>query len=165
MKEKKSKTIALECIAIAAALLLLCSCLSFDIGDWPSSFVYPHNAPSANLCGSIGAFCAYYLLYYVGPGVFVILISAMCFLVSRLLGRPMGQPFLRATGLLLLMVAASASFYCLWPYKVYSFPMGSGGVLGVAATQFLQGHFAGLGTLLAYVVFRRSSIRKNTYWL
>jgi S-DNA-T family DNA segregation ATPase FtsK/SpoIIIE len=129
-------------------LLLLCSCLSFDIGDWPSSFVYPHNRPSSNWCGSIGAFGAYYLLYYVGPGVFVILFSGLCFLASRLTGRPMGQPLLRATGLILLTIAASATFYCFWPYQVFSFPMGSGGVLGIAAVHFLRGHFATLGTFI-----------------
>ena len=72
LKEKKSKRKALECLGIAVLALVLFSCLSFDIGDWPSKFVYPRNEPSANLCGPIGAFCAYYLLYYVGPGVFVI---------------------------------------------------------------------------------------------
>ncbi|MCX5636242.1 MAG: DNA translocase FtsK, partial [Planctomycetota bacterium] len=64
---------ALACLGIGVCLVLLCSCLTFNIGDWPSKFVYPHNDPSVNRCGWIGAFCAYYLLYYIGPGVFVIL--------------------------------------------------------------------------------------------
>jgi len=148
VKEKKNHKVAAECLGIAALLVLLCSCISFDIGDWPSKFAYPHNSPSANLCGPIGAFCAYYLMYYIGPGVFVILVSAICFLAGRLLGRPAGQPVLRAAGLVLLTVAASSSFYCLWPYKVYSFPMGSGGIIGIAATQFLRSHFAWLGTFI-----------------
>jgi len=148
VKERKPKSRALECLAIAALLLLLCSCLSFDIGDWPSKFVYPYNEPSANLCGTIGAFCAYYLLYYVGPGIFVVLASAICFLAVKLAGRPAGQLFLRAVGLVLLTVAASSSFYSLWPYKLFNFPMGSGGVLGVAAVHFLRGHFALLGTVI-----------------
>jgi S-DNA-T family DNA segregation ATPase FtsK/SpoIIIE len=148
VKEKKPKRKALECVGMAISLLLLCSCLSFDIGDWPSRFVYPHNDPSANLCGPIGAFCAYYLLYYIGPGVLVVLASAICFLVVRLTRGPIGQPFLRAIGLVLLTVAASSSFYCLWPYQVYSFPIGSGGVLGVAAVVFLRSRFASLGTFI-----------------
>jgi len=78
----------------------------------------------------------------------VILISAICFLVSRLLGRPLGQPILRAIGLVLLTVAASSSFYCLWPYRVYCFPVGSGGLLGVGTAQFLRSHFALLGTFI-----------------
>ncbi len=139
---------AVVCLGIAALLLLLCSCVSFDIGDWPSRFVYPHNAPPANWCGSIGAFFAYYLLYYVGPGVFVVLVSAICFFVARLVHRPIGQPALRMIGLGLLTVAASSSFYYFWPYQLYSFPMGSGGVLGVGAAVFLQSRFALLGTFI-----------------
>jgi len=139
---------AAECFGIAGLLVLFCSCISFDIGDWPSRFAYPHNAPTANLCGSIGAFFAYYLMYYVGPGVFVILVSGVCFLVLRLLHRPVGQVILRAIGLGLLTVAASGSFYCFWPYRVYGFPMGSGGLLGVGAAEFLRSYFALLGTFI-----------------
>ena len=148
VKNGKSKRKAAECLAIAVLLVLLCSCVSFDIGDWPSKFVYPHNDPSANLCGSIGAFCAYYLLYYVGPGVFVILACSICLLAAKLAHRPTGQPVLRAIGLGLLTVAVSSSFYCLWPYRFYGFPMGSGGVLGVGIVVFLRSHLALLGTFI-----------------
>ena len=139
---------AAKCLAIAFVLMLLCSCLSFNIGDWPSSFVYPHNGPSENLCGSIGAFFSYYLLYYIGPGIFVILVSAICFFALSLTGRDIGQPVLRSIGLCLLTVAASSTFYCFFPFKVYSFPAGSGGILGVGATQFLRSYFAVLGTAI-----------------
>ncbi|MHC4647352.1 MAG: FtsK/SpoIIIE family DNA translocase, partial [Planctomycetota bacterium] len=147
-KRQKSKIRAVDCLGIAALLLLLCSCMSFHIGDWPSHYVYPHNELSANLCGRIGAFLAYYLLYYVGPGAFVVLISGICFLAVRISGRRVGQGVFRGIGLILLTVAASGSFFCLWPYKVYHFPIGSGGVLGVAAITFLRSHFAYLGTFI-----------------
>jgi len=139
---------ALRCLGIGVCLVLLCSCVSFDIGDWPSRFVYPHNEPSANWCGSIGAFCAYYLAYYIGPGAFILLASAICFLVAKLVHRPMSQPVLRAVGLGLVTVAASMSFHCLWPDRLFDFPTGSGGVLGIAAAQFLRSHFASLGTFI-----------------
>jgi len=151
VKDKRSYKVAFECFSIAALLLLLCSCISFDIGDWPSRFAYPHNNPPANLCGSAGAFCAYYLMYYIGPGVFVVLVSAICFLVAKLLHRPLTQPVLRAVGLTLLTVAASSSFYCCWPNQLYTFPMGSGGILGIAATMFLRSQFASLGTFILIV--------------
>jgi len=151
VKEKKTERKAMLCMAIAGLLLLLCSCASFDIGDWPSRFAYPHNSPPANLCGLIGAFFAYYLLYYVGPGVFVLLTSAICFLSARLAHRPVAQPVLRAIGLVLLTVAASSSFYCLWPRQIYEFPMGSGGVLGIAAAVFLRSHFASLGSFILII--------------
>ncbi len=139
---------ALYCFGVLVCLVLLCSCLSFDIKDWPSKFAYPHNQPPANWCGSVGAFCAYYLMYFIGPGVFVIFTSAICFLSFRLANRPIGQLLFRAVGLGLVTVAASASFYCIWPYRVYVFPMGSGGILGVATTTFMRNNFAALGTLI-----------------
>ena len=148
MKDKKIRRTAVEFVGITALLMLLCSCISFNIGDWPSKFVYPHNIPSSNWCGSIGAFFSYYLLYHVGPGVFVILVSAISFLVSRLANRTTAQPIFRIIGIALLTVAASSSFYCLWPYRVYGFPMGSGGILGVAIVVFLRSHLALLGTFI-----------------
>ena len=148
MKHSKSYTIAADCLTIAGLLFLLCSCLSFNIGDWPSSFVYPHNNTALNFCGIAGAFCAYYLMYFIGPGVFVLLLSLIIFLIGRLLSKPVNQPWLRAAGLILLTVAVSATFYCLWPDSIYNFPMGSGGLLGIATIIFLRSHFAILGTFI-----------------
>jgi S-DNA-T family DNA segregation ATPase FtsK/SpoIIIE len=139
---------AIGCVGIAALVFALCSCVSFDIADWPSKFVYPHNKPTANWCGPIGAFCAYYLLYYVGPGTFVLLVTAICLVLARLGRAQIGQPVLRTVGLVLVTVAASSTYYCLWPYRAFGFPMGSGGVLGVAATMFLRGHFAAVGSFI-----------------
>ncbi|MHC4387242.1 MAG: FtsK/SpoIIIE family DNA translocase [Planctomycetota bacterium] len=148
MKEDRSRTKAVECLVIAGLLVLFCSCISFDIGDWPSSSVYPHNEPTENWCGSIGAFCAYHMLYYLGPGALVILVSGIFFLAARLLNRTIDQLVLRAVGMALLAVAASSSFYCLWPYRLYSFPIGSGGVLGVGVVQLLRSQFASVGTFI-----------------
>lgn len=148
VKDRKSYIAALECLGIGALLVLLCSCVSFDIGDWPSKFVYPHNDPPANWCGFVGAFCAYYLLYYIGPGVFVIFVSSICFLIAKLSHHPIGQIGFRAIGLLLVTAAVSSSFYYVGPHRFFEFPMGSGGVLGVASADFLRSNFAFLGTLL-----------------
>ena len=149
MKEGKLYKTAVHCVGLAVLLMLFCSCVSFNICDWPSLYAYPHNNPPANLCGSIGAFFAYYLLYYIGPGVFLGLISVACFLVVKMANRPISQPVLRAVGLSLLTTAASSSFYCFWPYNdIYSFPAGSGGLLGIGAICFLKSYFAMLGTLI-----------------
>ncbi len=139
---------ALLCIGVGACLIILCSCLSFDIGDWPSKFVSPNNIPPANWCGSVGAYCAYYLLYYIGPGVFAILVTLIFLLIARLVRRQIGQPILRMVGLGLITVAVSMSFQCIWPYKFFGFPMGSGGVLGIGAAQFMRNNFAALGTFI-----------------
>ena len=136
------------CFWIALCLFLLFSCLSFNINDWPSKYAHPHNNPTSNLCGPIGAFCAYYTLYYLGPGIFIVLISVTSLLVVKLANRPVSQPIFRVLGLALLTIAASTSFYCLWPQKIFNFPMGSGGIIGIGAAQLLRDHFASLGTFI-----------------
>jgi S-DNA-T family DNA segregation ATPase FtsK/SpoIIIE len=80
--------------------------------------------------------------------VFVILISAICFLIARLKNKQLGQPVLRSIGLGLTTVAASLSFQCLWPHRFFHFPMGSGGVLGIGAAHFMRNNFASLGTVI-----------------
>jgi len=139
---------ALLCLGIGICLMLLFSCLSFNIADWPSRYAQPHNDPPANWCGSMGAFAAYYLMYYIGPGAYVLLIVTICYCFAKLARRPVGQPVFRVVGLILLTVAASCTFYCFWPHKAYPFPMGSGGVLGVSAAAFLRTNFATLGTFI-----------------
>jgi len=81
----------------------------------------------------------------------VAIISAICFLAARLFGRSIRQLVLRTIGLVLLTVAASISFYRLWPGKVYYFPIGSGGILGVGAAYFFHQHLALLGTAILIV--------------
>ncbi|MHC4744437.1 MAG: FtsK/SpoIIIE family DNA translocase, partial [Planctomycetota bacterium] len=140
--------IAFCCAGIMACVMLLGSCLSFDIGDWPSPFVAPNNSPAQNWCGWVGAACAYYMLYYMGPGVFIVLVTLICSLIAKMTQHPAGQPVFRAIGLGLLTVAVSMTFQCLWPYKALGFPIGSGGVLGAGAAGVLQANFAWLGTLI-----------------
>ncbi|MEA3227113.1 MAG: DNA translocase FtsK 4TM domain-containing protein, partial [Planctomycetota bacterium] len=142
---------ALRCLGVGLCLVLLCSCLSFNVGDWPSKYQAPPNNPTVNWCGSIGAFCAYQLLYYIGPGVFVVLVTTICFLIARLANRQVAQPVLRTIGLILVTVAVSMSFYCLWPKWIFGFRVGSGGILGVGLTQLLRSHFASLGTFILLV--------------
>jgi S-DNA-T family DNA segregation ATPase FtsK/SpoIIIE len=128
--------------------MLLCSCLSFNIGDRPSPWVSPPNTPRANWCGTIGAFAAYYALYYIGPGVFAVLVTALCFFVAKLAKRSVDQVVFRVIGLFLVTMAASVTFYAFWPHKMFEFPTGSGGVLGVAMSSLLRGHFKTLGTFI-----------------
>ncbi len=148
VKDKRMKIKALQCLLVAGLLVLFCGCLSFNIGDWPSKFVYPNNTPTANWCGPAGALFAYYLLYYIGPGVFVMLISGLYFAVAKVADIEIEQPALRGAGLVLVTTAASTTFYCFTQHGIYGFPTGSGGVLGVATAEFLRSHFAVLGTAI-----------------
>jgi DNA segregation ATPase FtsK/SpoIIIE, S-DNA-T family len=140
--------ITLTCLGIGVCIFLLCSCYSFDIRDWPSTFAYPQNQPCVNICGSMGAFFAYYLLYYIGPGVFVILITSLLFMTAGLINKPVNQPILRSIGLVLVTIAASTTFYCLWPHWLFNFPSGSGGIIGIATAQLLRSHFASVGMFI-----------------
>ncbi len=137
---------AVDCLIILGGLGLLISCLTFDIGDWPSRYVYPHNEPPANWCGHVGAMFAYYLLYFLGPGIFPVLFCMIGCGVMRLLDLKVEQPLLRGIGLALISLATSITFYSLWPTKVFPFPFGSGGVLGVIVTRFFNQQLALVGS-------------------
>jgi len=147
-------SVALKVLAIAGCALVFFSCASFDIWDSPSRLVYPNNDPAVNWCGSIGAFVAYHLMFYVGPGIFVFVIAAAWALVVSLAGVKVTQPLLRLTGLFLLVAAMSCSWYLLWPvetvwpYRAGGFVQGNGGILGIAAGVFLSQYMASLGTVI-----------------
>ncbi len=140
--------VALLSFGLVFSLLLLFSCLSFNIADPPSPDVYPTNHPAQNLCGSVGAFFAYHLLYYFGPGVHFLLLAAVSVFGLLLAHREIEQPVFRGIGLALLVIAGSVTFYRLWPHSLYTFPIGSGGLLGVMTADFLGRNFAGLGTFI-----------------
>jgi len=162
MKHGQLYKIAIEGIVLTVCVLLLCSLISFDMGDPPSEYVWPHNEPVKNWIGQAGAFAAYYMLYYFGPGIYVGLMGVVVAMTSHLSGKPFTQPILRTIGLVLVMASISASWTLLWPdsshgstlYKVSfgriyatgDFPWGNGGILGVAAATFLPIHLAQLGT-------------------
>jgi S-DNA-T family DNA segregation ATPase FtsK/SpoIIIE len=147
--------IAFEGFLLTFCIFLFLSVLSFNMGDAPSPYVWPHNAEPVNLCGPVGAFLAYYTLYYLGPGVLLGLLAVGVTLLINLSGKPVNQPVLRLVGLMLVVAAASTTWHLVWPtepvglYRTGAFPEGgNGGVLGIAAGQFLSQHLAQLGTWL-----------------
>jgi S-DNA-T family DNA segregation ATPase FtsK/SpoIIIE len=147
-RDNKALTFGLKVLGLIACLFLLFSCLSFDIADPPSGYVWPNNEPVSNWCGRAGAFVAFYILFYVGPGAFIVLVAAVSAFVLVLMDRKITQPALRLTGLVLLTATASATYYLVWPDAIFRFPFGSGGTLGVACGKFLKINFAALGTAL-----------------
>jgi S-DNA-T family DNA segregation ATPase FtsK/SpoIIIE len=146
--------IAAEFIVLCVCVFLFISVISFDMGDSPSEYIWPHNLDTANLCGPVGAECAYYCLHYFGPGILLAWISGAIAMVVLLWNKAVTQPLLRLTGLILVVTAVSTTWYLIWPddpialYRTGSFPYGNGGVLGVAAARFLTLHLARLGTWL-----------------
>jgi S-DNA-T family DNA segregation ATPase FtsK/SpoIIIE len=151
-KQKKQyyehTVLALYCLGLLLCIGLLFSCISFNIADWPSAFHSPHNQPAANWCGSVGAFSSYYLLYYLGPGVYALLVCTLVYLVRVLIKSPIDQKVFRGIGLVLLVTAISSTYYALWPQGAFPFPIGSGGVLGVTLMTALRAHFAAMGTFI-----------------
>ncbi len=154
MKHANLYRIAIEVILLFVCIFLFFSLISFDMGDSPSEYVWPHNNPAANMCRGAGAFCAYYTLYYFGPGMFLALVAIATAITIHLAGKPITQPILRLIGLILVVAAASVTWHLVWPtepigiYRTGSFPAGNGGVLGVAASRFLLPHLGLLGTWL-----------------
>jgi S-DNA-T family DNA segregation ATPase FtsK/SpoIIIE len=152
VKDRNLYEISLAMLGLLVCVFLLFSCLSFDIGDGPSEYGWPHNEPAANWCGSVGSFAAYYLMYYLGPGVFVLLAAGAWVMVVNFVDVKISQPMLRAAGLVLLVATVSSSWYLvwpaqrIWPYGAGSFPMGNGGVVGIAVGTFLKSNVAVLGT-------------------
>jgi S-DNA-T family DNA segregation ATPase FtsK/SpoIIIE len=149
--------IAFEGLLLGVCIFLFFSVLSFDIGDAPSRYTWPTNQPVVNWCGRVGAFCAYYIMAFIGPGALLALAAVSFILMAHLSGRTITQINLRMIGLLLLVAAGSTSWYLLWPdapfllYRGGSFPDGNGGILGIAAGIFLRKHLALLGTAIVLV--------------
>jgi S-DNA-T family DNA segregation ATPase FtsK/SpoIIIE len=124
------------------------SCLSFNAGDFPSRYVWPNNHPTANWCGSVGAFFAYYLMYYVGPGVFIVLATVIAAIVVKLANKEIGQPIIRTAGMILVAAAVSSIFYMFRSHIASGLPTGNGGILGAGAVLFLKKNFSLLGTVI-----------------
>lgn len=60
-------------LAVGAWVFALLALGSFHSTDWPSHEIYPYPA-TQNLCGSAGAFVAYYAFLTLGQGVFPVLL-------------------------------------------------------------------------------------------
>ncbi len=137
------------CVLVAIAFWVFCfvALASFHSDDWPSHQVYPH-PPMQNLCGPVGALLAYYCFLFIGQGIFLILFFTGICLAIWISRAKVSDLWLRAIGLLLLSVAFAATVNSIHPGGVSSFPEGHGGLLGIAATTFLQSVFAKVGAMI-----------------
>jgi S-DNA-T family DNA segregation ATPase FtsK/SpoIIIE len=128
-------------------VFLLLSLASFHATDWPSHAVYPHPT-TRNLCGSVGAFVAYYCFLAIGQGVFPLLFFTGVCLVLLTFQSRIGDLWMRAIGLALLSIAFAAAVHHFKPGSPTGFPEGQGGIVGIGAASFLQNHFNTVGTRL-----------------
>jgi S-DNA-T family DNA segregation ATPase FtsK/SpoIIIE len=134
-------------VACAAWAFLLLSLGSFHSTDWPSHTVYPWG-PVLNLCGSAGAYVAYYCFLAIGQGVFPVLFFTGVLLALLMCKSRVSDVWLRVVGLLLLSTAFAAAVHHIRPGSMNGFPEGHGGLLGITASTFLQSHFSVWGTRL-----------------
>src|SRR5215218_6837235 len=116
-------------LAIGAWSFLLLALGSFQPTDWPSHTVFPHPA-TQNLCGTAGAFVAYYFFLAIGQGVFPLLFFTGVSLVLLTFQSRIGDLWMRAIGLGLLSIAFAAAVHHFRPGSAIGFPEGQGGIVG-----------------------------------
>jgi DNA segregation ATPase FtsK/SpoIIIE, S-DNA-T family len=133
---------------LVVCLILWPAMLTFNAGDWPSPNQFPHNAPTANACGVVGAWCSYYLSYYLGDGTFPLLLFTTLAGALRLVRGEIGHVWERTLGLALLVACTSASTHLISGPGTGAIPVGSGGLLGYAVGELLQQHLDRLGTVI-----------------
>src|SRR5688572_2275418 len=132
----------------ASVWVFLLLCLgSFHPNDWPSHNVEPH-PPVGNLCGSAGAYVAYYLFLAVGQGMFPVLFFTGVCLVLEFFESRVSDLWMRAIGLLLVSFAFAAAVHHFKPGTYAGFPEGQGGVIGIGLSTFLKSHFGTAGSWL-----------------
>jgi S-DNA-T family DNA segregation ATPase FtsK/SpoIIIE len=135
-------------LAWAFWLFMMLALASFHPTDWPSHAAYPY-PPIQNLCGAAGAFVSYYTFLAIGQGVFPLLFFGGVCLALLMYRGELTDVWLRVTGLLLLAVSFAALVHNLVPGSRGGFPEGHGGVIGIAASSYLQNHLNTVGTRLA----------------
>src|SRR5687768_10230955 len=138
-------------LAIGVWSFLLLALGSFQPSDWPSHAVYPH-PPTQNLCGTAGAFVAYYLFLGIGQSVFPMLFFSGVLLALAMFNNRVSDLWLRTIGLMLLCTAFAAAVHHLKPGSINGFPEGHGGIVGIGTSAFLQAHFNTVGTRLILLV-------------
>ncbi|MBN2843452.1 MAG: DNA translocase FtsK 4TM domain-containing protein, partial [Sedimentisphaerales bacterium] len=156
--------IALSFLGLVFCGFLIISLLGFSIYDWPNPDVAPtyqfHNQADyqaitslspENPCGRVGAWLAYHVNYYFGPGFIVLLISCVIMLVLFSLKKPVEQLFLRIIGIFLMCLAISAGTFLCQPGNDMSLSCGNGGIIGIATGHFLLTNTATAGAAIIVI--------------
>ena len=137
-------------LTLLVSLFFVAGILSFNPADPPSHAVYPLNRPPANWCGSVGAYVAYSLLVSIGDGAYpmlLFLLSGSFLWLSRITREDKIFRIIGAT--LLVMVVSVVSAMMAGESRL---PEGNGGLLGLAAWQFLEPRLGTVGISLLMVL-------------
>ena len=148
----------LQTLRTAAVITSLVVCafvwiamLTFDALDWPNPAVWPHPSPINNGCGRAGAWLAYHLFYYLGDGLYpLILLSTVAELIV-LARRGMSDKVLRFVGICLLVAATATTSAMMHPDPAEGLAEGRGGILGLGIATLLHENVSSLGATLSLV--------------
>lgn len=135
-------------LALIACVFLWPTLLTFHVGDWPSPNQYPHNDPTANACGLVGAWCAYHLRHVFGDGAYLLLLFATLAALLKVVRGEIGNIWERVFGLLLVVACTSASAHLICGPGPRSMPVGHGGLVGYALGDVLTGNLSRTGTII-----------------
>ncbi|MFQ5490594.1 MAG: DNA translocase FtsK [Phycisphaerae bacterium] len=133
---------------MAVCLFVWAALLTFDAGDWPSPHQYPHNDPPANACGRAGAVISYYLLYYLGDGVYPLALFGTLAAGMWIVHGRVAQLIQRAFGLALLVGGTAAAVHLVSRPGSGALPEGNGGVVGIALGDLVRNSFSNLGAVV-----------------
>lgn len=124
--------------------------LSFDIADPPAHSVWPPSEQPQNLCGSVGAWLAYHLFYYLGGGAYALLGVLSVGVIAWTRAVRLRDPWLRLVGLVLICAAVS-TWAAMFPASDKYLMSGPGGVLGAASADFFERYFQTAGTHIVLI--------------
>jgi hypothetical protein len=137
-------------LLFAAWAIVFLSLISYSPSDPPvgTATQVPINVPPGNWIGHFGAIISRSLYLNLGPGVWILLIAAMVYMVAKLRSKPITQPVIRAIGVVMMAVLTSALVGLLFPTAFGNKPETSGGLLALYINDQLSGKFGFLGALI-----------------
>ena len=141
----KSRILWISCATIA--LFVAVALLSFNAGDAPSHVVAVHNDPIANLCGSVGAWIAYWTYHVLGFGIWVLLVGAGAWVTLVFRGVEISHTAVRALGFLIMAVAVSCFHELFFP-EFGSLAGAKAGLIAKTIITQLNANFSSFGAFL-----------------
>lgn len=134
-------------------VLIVTSLATYSPADPPSHSLAGTRSTGevANLVGPVGAYVADALLVMLGPGAWIVTLSAGLYLALIAFRGPVSHVGVRAIGVILLALAFSALYALVAPWSSPR-PEGSGGLVAVAGLAELTSRFGSFGSALWLVL-------------
>ena len=132
-------------ILVGAAAVSWISLVSYSPTDPPSTAMVPAKSPVDNAAGVVGAHVANFLLYWLGGGAYMALLSVtVAAFLMAFGGRVRDLPW-RIIGVAVLVTACSSAIYMTNPAAADDPLTSSAGILGIAIGEVLLSRFASTG--------------------